>query len=189
MPRRGANGESLTDKQKIFVEAYLSCLDAKKAAILAGYKKDNANVIGCQNLTKLKKHIQPRLDIQLRLHQISESRILQEEACIAYSNPKDIFDRNDRIKRIKDIPDEVARAISSFDITEKPNGEVNTKVKFWDKGKSLNRLGNYLDMYNKENVIIEDRAPTKEERMKDIEEILSKFDIRDELKENGWDVE
>jgi phage terminase small subunit len=42
----------LTQKQRRFVEEYLIDLNATQAAIRAGYSKDSARSIGCENLTK-----------------------------------------------------------------------------------------------------------------------------------------
>jgi phage terminase small subunit len=42
----------LTAKQEMFCREYLIDLNATQAAIRAGYSKDTANVIGCENLTK-----------------------------------------------------------------------------------------------------------------------------------------
>lgn len=194
MPKKKNNklNEELKDSEKLYVEAYLCYLNKKKAAISAGYKPDFAAQQGNELYNKLyKKHIKPRLDLQLKEYQVFSGRILQEEMSIAYSNIKNIKNlfSGEMRRKIEAIPDEFAIAISGFEINEKPNGEVQTKFKFWDKGKSLNRLGNYLDMYNKENVVIEEKAPTMEERMKDIDEILSKFDIKKEMRENGWSEE
>jgi len=42
----------LTNKQKAFVEIYLSCWNATEAARLAGYSEKTARSIGSENLTK-----------------------------------------------------------------------------------------------------------------------------------------
>jgi len=44
--------DTLTDKQRRFVEEYLIDLNATQAAIRAGYSPDSARLIGCENLTK-----------------------------------------------------------------------------------------------------------------------------------------
>lgn len=43
----------MTEKQKRFVEEYLIDLNATQAAIRAGYKVDNAQQVGSENLSKL----------------------------------------------------------------------------------------------------------------------------------------
>lgn len=44
--------KKLTAKQEMFVKEYLIDLNATQAAIRAGYSKDTAKEIGCENLTK-----------------------------------------------------------------------------------------------------------------------------------------
>lgn len=49
---RCPNGHILTDKQRRFCLEYLQDMDAKKAAIRAGYSERSAKSIGSENLTK-----------------------------------------------------------------------------------------------------------------------------------------
>ena len=66
-------------------------------------------------------------------------RILSEEACIAFLNPKDLYDNNGNIKPIQDLPDDVARAIS--EIRESSVAGVTKRtLKFHSKGAALDRL-------------------------------------------------
>lgn len=44
--------EQLTEKQRAFVDAYVSCRNKTKAALQAGYSPDSARSIGHENLTK-----------------------------------------------------------------------------------------------------------------------------------------
>ena len=44
--------ERLTPKQERFVQEYVDCLNATKAAIAAGYSRRTARQIGYENLTK-----------------------------------------------------------------------------------------------------------------------------------------
>ena len=44
--------KSLTPKQAIFVDEYMVDLNATQAAIRAGYSKNTARAIGCENLSK-----------------------------------------------------------------------------------------------------------------------------------------
>ncbi|GAB3509842.1 hypothetical protein GCM10027341_47410 [Spirosoma knui] len=45
--------QTLTARQRKFVEVFCDCLNATKAARVAGYAHTNARIIGRQNLTKL----------------------------------------------------------------------------------------------------------------------------------------
>jgi phage terminase small subunit len=52
--------EKLTAKQRAWIDYYKQGKTAAEAARLAGYKPDNAKVIGAQNLTKLNQYISDR---------------------------------------------------------------------------------------------------------------------------------
>jgi phage terminase small subunit len=55
---------ALSNKQKVFIEAYLKSWNATQAAIEAGYSQKSARVIGHENLTKpdISAEIQRRVD-------------------------------------------------------------------------------------------------------------------------------
>lgn len=55
---------ALTAKQQRFCDEYLIDLNATQAAIRAGYSKNTARAIGCENLTKpdIQEYIQKRMD-------------------------------------------------------------------------------------------------------------------------------
>ena len=42
----------MRDRQRVFIEEYLKCWNATKAALAAGYSPKTARVIGSENLTK-----------------------------------------------------------------------------------------------------------------------------------------
>lgn len=57
---RGESMDKLTAKQRAWIDYYKQGKTAAEAARLAGYKPDNAKVIGAQNLTKLNQYISDR---------------------------------------------------------------------------------------------------------------------------------
>ncbi|MBM3149599.1 MAG: terminase small subunit, partial [Chloroflexi bacterium] len=70
----------LTDKQRLFVEAYLECWNATEAARQAGYKGNYATLrtIGCQNLTKL--NIREQISERLKAKAMSADEVLMRLA-------------------------------------------------------------------------------------------------------------
>lgn len=52
--------DKLTAKQRAWIDYYKQGKTATEAARLAGYKPDNAKVIGAQNVTKLNQYISDR---------------------------------------------------------------------------------------------------------------------------------
>ena len=79
----------LTAKQKRFVDEYFACgMNAKKAAILAGYSEKTAKVIGAENLTKpnLAELISKRQEAAAEKLQCSADDIAQELHKLGFSN-------------------------------------------------------------------------------------------------------
>ena len=68
----------LTEKQKLFCKYYLISLNATDAAIKAGYSKNCAEVIGCENLTKpnINSEIQAQLAKRAAKADITAAEVL-----------------------------------------------------------------------------------------------------------------
>ena len=90
----------LNSKQQRFVEEYLIDLNATQAAIRAGYSPKTANVIGSENLAKpeISNAISRAMAERSRRTGISQDRVVQELAKIAFVNITDICDPAGRIK-------------------------------------------------------------------------------------------
>jgi phage terminase small subunit len=143
----------LTKKQARFIEEYLIDLNATQAAIRAGYSVKTAGEIGHENLKK--PQIQVEIDKAIKARskrvQITQDRVLKEYACLAFFDPRKMFNDNGSLKLLKDMDDDTAAALSSFEIDiTKLDDKVETstaKLKFWDKLRGLNDLAKHLGMF------------------------------------------
>jgi len=72
--------EQMTEKQRAFCDHYIETLNAAEAARLAGYNKNSARAIGCENLTK--PYIKEYID--LRLAELEEARIADATEVLQY---------------------------------------------------------------------------------------------------------
>ena len=93
---------NLSEKQRRFIDEYIQYADAKKAAILAGYSKKTAKSIGCENLTKLHRFIQWKMQ-DIKTEKIaSQQEVLEFLTRVMNSDEKDAFGLDaslqDRIK-------------------------------------------------------------------------------------------
>jgi hypothetical protein len=83
---------------------------------------------------------------------ISVERVLKEESCIAFMDIGALVDEEGFfIRNLKDLPEDVRRNISGLEISEKMDPNSGTmvpyyKLKFNDKGRSLQRLEQHLGM-------------------------------------------
>ena len=97
----------MTEKQKKFCIEYLKDLNATQAAIRAGYSKDTAKVIGCENLTKpdIKNHLDKQLnDIMEASKSSLKKRIVDELETMAFDPMTDEDSKlrhSDKIKSIE----------------------------------------------------------------------------------------
>jgi phage terminase small subunit len=146
----------LTPKQERFVQLYLEpgqkgYLNATQAAIGAGYSAKSAELIGHQLLkkTKVAESISKAQAKTARKFEITRDRITQEYACMAFLDPRDIFEDDGSIKLIRDMPESARRALASFDVNEifdRADGDQKTaiglakRVKFHGKREALRDL-------------------------------------------------
>lgn len=138
-------------KQDRFVDEYLIDLNAKRAAIRAGYKPDNADVIGYQLLqkTSVKNAIEKAMAERSRRTGINQDRVLLELAKIAFVNIADVVDLDNARVRTGATDEDLA-CIQSVKIRPNEYG-TEREIKMYDKKASLELLGRHLGMF-KDNI-------------------------------------
>ena len=140
---------ALTPKQKAFVDEYLVDLNATQAAIRAGYSPKTAqeqssrllsNVMVQEALQKRQTKLQNKLEI-------TQERVLEELASIAFSNGADFAKVTEtghvRIVPTEELPEEKRRAIASI-----KEGQFGTEIKTYDKVLALEMLGKHLGLFD-----------------------------------------
>lgn len=147
---------ALTKKQKRFIEEYLIDLNATQAAIRAGYKPDNAQQMGSENLLKpvISDAIAKAMAERSRRTGINQDRVLLELARIGFAKITDVVDP--ATAKIKDGASEDDLAcIQSIKI--KPNEwGTEREVKMYDKKAALVDIGRHLGMFkDKMNINLE----------------------------------
>ncbi|ACL77587.1 terminase small subunit [Ruminiclostridium cellulolyticum] len=156
----------LTAKQEMFIQEYLIDLNATQAAIRAGYSTKTANEIGAENLTKpsIRTRIDEALAERSRRLGISQDRVVNELAKIAFVNPADVMDFDNATVSSTAKKDDTAAILSvkvkkSFSDT----GETTEReVRMNDKVKSLELLGKHLGMFkDKVEISVLDKEKSK----------------------------
>lgn len=137
----------MTKKQQRFVEEYLIDLNATQAAIRAGYKPDNAQQMGSENLSKpvISAAIAKAMAERSKRTGINQDRVLHELARIGFAKITDVIDP-DTAKILPDASEDDLACIQSIKI--KP-GEFGTEreVKLYDKKAALIELGKHLGLF------------------------------------------
>ena len=146
----------LTPKQRKFISEYLIDRNATQAAIRAGYSKKTADVQGPRLLGKVRKtkFFQNKIKKQEERTEITADRILKELWRLGTVDIRQAFKPDGTLKDIKDIPEDVARAIGGIEVDEIYTGGTKKlsrghtkKIKFWKKTEALELLGKHLKLF------------------------------------------
>lgn len=147
----------LNEKQKRFVSEYIIDLNAKQAAIRAGYSPKGAEPQASRLLSnaKIQVEIAKAMEDRGKRTGITQDRVLAELSAIAFAKATDYVEVDDdgsvKIKPTAALTDEQKKAIAS--IKEGANG---IEIKLTDKTKALEMLSRHLGLFNdKLNVNVE----------------------------------
>lgn len=147
----------LNEKQKRFINEYIIDLNAKQAAIRAGYSPKTAEVQASRllSLVKVQTEIAKAMEDREKRTGITQDRVLAELSAIAFAKATDYVEIDDdgavKIKATASLTDEQKKAIAG--IKEGANG---VEVKLVDKTKALEMLSRHLGLFNdKLNVNVE----------------------------------
>lgn len=148
----------LTNKQQRFVEEYLIDLNATQAAIRAGYSVQTANEQGSRLLANvsISEEIEKAMAERSRRTGITQDRVLNELAKIAFANAKDIIDFKTATVK-KDASEEDLACIQSVKVKTQNSAKgtlEERQVSLYDKKAALELLGKHLGLF-KDNIALE----------------------------------
>jgi len=139
--------------QARFCEEYVIDLNATQAAGRAGYSKRSAQHLGYQLLQNplVTKRLAELVGDRTERTQITADVVLGELLRLARVDPLDVFDEHGGLLPVKDMPEDVRRAISSIEVTSNTMRGGDTvlthKIKFWPKNNALQLLGQHLRLF------------------------------------------
>lgn len=141
--------DKLNKQQKLFGKQYvIKKFNGTKAAIAAGYSEKSAKVMASQLLTKpnVQEYIQKFIEKQNNKLDITAERVLEEVARLAFIDTSAVYDKDDNLIPIHELPENISRAIASFETTHDKNGTPIKKYKFYKKEKALELLMRNLEL-------------------------------------------
>jgi len=167
----------MTNSQKRFCDEYLidfNATRAYKAAYKSCRKDETANVNGSKLLrnTKVQEYIAEKQQEMQERNKITQDTIIQELAKIALFNIKDIYNEDGTLKKVTELDDDTAKAISGVKILQKAGAMKIILSKTNDKTKALELLGKHLGMF-KENVNLTQDKP---------------FEVNINVKKKNWNI-
>ena len=144
--------QQLTERHKLFIEAYLKDPNATSAAKQAGYAESSAHIRGCELL----KHSLVAAEIARRRAPIAKKseltaeRVMQELSNIAFFDPASMYDESGNLLSINEMPEETRRAIAGIEQTVGPKGDKTSKLRLSSKLGSLELAAKILQMVKQE---------------------------------------
>ena len=141
----------MTEKQKRFADEYLIDLNATRAyrvAYPAVKRDETAAAAGTRMLRNVKvaAYISERMEDRQKRTEITQDRVLQELAAIAFADMTEIASvERGRviIKNTGELADDLKRAIAGI-----KEGKEGIEIKMNDKKGALELLGRHLGMWN-----------------------------------------
>ena len=139
-------------KQDVFVDEYLIDLNATQAAIRAGYSVKTADQQGSRLLAnvKVQSKIAQAMAERSKRTGVNQDRIVMELAKMGFVNPADVIDLNTGEVLPTASEDDLA-CIQSVKVKKTTKGKSvieEREVRFYDKGRALEKLGQHLGMWN-----------------------------------------
>lgn len=139
-------------RQNLFVEEYLIDLNATQAAIRAGYSVKTAEQQGSRLLSnvKVQTKIAKAMAERSKRTGVNQDRVVLELAKMAFVNPSDVIN-TDTGEVLPGASDEDLACIQSVKVKKTTKGKSvieEREVRFYDKTKALEKLGQHLGMWN-----------------------------------------
>lgn len=140
----------MTEKQKIFADEYLIDLNATRAyrkAYPSVKKDETAAQAGSRMLRNVKvaEYIAERMQARQERTEITQDRVLEELAAIAFARATDYAEVKDDQVFIKDTAGLSGNQIKA--VAGIKQGKFGIEVKLNDKEKALELLGRHLGMF------------------------------------------
>lgn len=142
-----------------FIAEYRIDRNGARAATFAGYSEKTAaqQAYDLLRIPYVQGEIS-RLDFEdQKRYGLTRERVLKELSRIVFFNPKNLFDKNGKLKPISAISDDDAAALTGIDHSTVISGrgshketEYIKKLRFQDKGAAIEKAMKYLGLLGKE---------------------------------------
>lgn len=156
----------LTDKQIVFCKRYLATFNGAQSAIDAGYSKKTARSIANVLLKnpKIQEYLRIEKDKLFNSLDITKDRVLTEIGRIALSDVRKLYTEDNSLKKIGDLDDHTAAAVSGVEVEEifvgrgedREHVGNTVKLKLWPKDKGLEMLAKHFKIFSDAPVINND---------------------------------
>lgn len=141
-----------TDFELRFIDSYVLHMDGPRAVKIAGGTHANAPSAARKLLEdpRIKKEVDRRIQDRQAEHRVTEQKIVDELAAIAFLDPIKIYNEDGSVKALEELPPEVRRAVIGVQTRVKGKGKnarAYLHYEIADKMRALEMLGKYLALF------------------------------------------
>lgn len=157
--KKPGSRNGMSPKQRLFIANYLTKQDATKAAIAAGYSPKNAKQAGYKALNHplVKAEIDKHLNAICEKAELDAEKVMKQWAAISESDIRKFFTSDGHLRRVEELDEKSALAVSSVEVVTRPSGELDEdgrplvenvhKIKLWDKPGTLRDAAKHAGMF------------------------------------------
>ncbi|MBV7396850.1 terminase small subunit [Mameliella sediminis] len=141
-------------RHEAFAQARVAGMTIDTAYVEAGYKANRSNAARMNANEHIGQRIRELQDAAAEQAEMTAAQVLEEIGQIAFSDIRELFDKDGRLLPVDALSENAARAIQSIKVTSKVapgsgEGEMvfTTEIKFWDKNAALEKLFKHFNLY------------------------------------------
>lgn len=160
--------KKLTDKEYLFVKAYVATRNATESARRAGYESPESQASDIRNRPHIKKIIRRELDKLARRYEVTAENVIGELAKLGFSNMEDYVRINaagDPYLDLSNVDRDQMAAVTEVTTKQYKEGRgddgetvIETKIKIADKRAALVDLGRNLELFTDKSKVQHDVA-------------------------------
>lgn len=155
-------------RHELFARGVVEGKSADASYTDAGYKPGRNNAARLRANEVVQTRIKELQGRGLRRHDITVDRIIEEYCKLAFSDIRRLFDAEGRMLMPHELPDDVAGALTSLEVTINPDGKGGkiAKIRLADKRASLADLGKHFNIFEADNTV---KAEVPHKEVSDLE--------------------
>lgn len=142
---------TLSPRQSRFIDEYMKDLNAKRAAIRAGYTENSAKTMGPKLLTyaHVQEELAKRMETRSNRTQVDADYVLRRILEIDLLDVADIMYEDGSLKPVSEWPGPWRRSVNGLDVVEITKGDMEKvikKLKWPDKLRNLELMGRHVNV-------------------------------------------